>query len=246
MTQTIAELAAWLIAAHDGGALIDAAPVIAPTDRAGAYALQNEIVSQLGAIGGWKIAAGRGDEPLCSPLPQNRYFEAGAKLDGAGRRFFLAEVEVAVRLSADIAPGADRQAVEAAIGSVHPALELIANPFVDRAAMPPNLVLGDLQSNGAVVVGGAFDDRIRADLGTLDVTLDYDGKLAHSVSEGASWDQILDALAWLSGHASTRGMALKAGQVIITGSRALLALDGAQQVTGRFGDWGTISSTIAA
>jgi 2-keto-4-pentenoate hydratase len=246
MTQTLAELAAQLIAAHDGGALIDAAPANAPTDRAGAYALQDEIVGQLGAIGGWKIAAGRGDEPLCSPLPQNRFFEADAQLDGTKHRFFLGEVEIAVRLAADIAPGANRQAVETAIGGVHPALEMIANPFTDRAAMPPNLVLGDLQSNGAIVIGPAFDDNIRAELGTLEATLEYDGKPVHSVSKGASWEQTLDALAWLSGHAHSRGMALKAGQVIITGSRALLALDGARTVSGSFGKWGRLSSTIVA
>lgn len=245
MTQTLAELASQLIAAHDGGALIEAAPAIAPSDRAGAYALQNEIVGQLGAIGGWKIAAGRGDEPLCSPLPQNRFFDPETTLDGARHRFFLGEVEIAVRLSADLAPGADRQAVEAAIGGVHPALEMIANPFVDRAAMPPNLVLGALQSNGAVVVGPAFDDGIRAELGTLEATLELDGKPVHSVSEGAGWEQTIDALAWLCGHAAARGMPLRAGQVIITGSRALLALDGAREVGGVFGKWGRISSTIA-
>ncbi len=245
MTQTLAALAAQLIAAHDGGALIETAPAIAPEDRAGAYALQDEIVRQLGAVGGWKIAAHQSGERLCSLLPQNRYFGPETKLDGVKHRFFLAEVEVAVRLSADLAPGADRQAVEAAISGLHPALEMIANPFLDRPAMPPNLVLGDLQSNGAIVVGPAFDDGIRAELGTLNVALEFDGRPVHAVQDGATWEQIVDSLVWLAGHAAGRGQPLRSGQVIITGSRALLALDGAREISGRFGEWGVITSTIA-
>ncbi|MBJ3786125.1 hypothetical protein [Devosia sediminis] len=104
--------------------------------------------------------------------------------------------------------------------------------------------LADLQSNGAVVVGRDLDRGITASLATLDVTLSLDGKAVNSVDKGASWDAIVKDIAWLAGHAEARGLPLKAGQVIITGARALLKLDGATRVEGVLGDWGRVSCGV--
>lgn len=243
--KTISDLAAALIAAHAGGPKLDAPPeALVPVDLDAVYALQDEILAQIGPVGGWKIAAGLGDPPLCSPIPANRYFAAADLIDGKHHRIFLAEIEIAVRLGADLAAGATTEAVEAAIASVHPAIELVGNPFTDRDAMPRNLQLGDLQSNGAVVVGTALDRSIIAGLHTLPVALELDGKPVHSVDKGASWAETLSAIAWLSGHAAARGLPLKMGQVIITGARALAPLDGAKMIEGVVGDWGRVTCGV--
>jgi 2-keto-4-pentenoate hydratase len=239
--KTIAELASALIAAHDGGALVGAVPdAVAPADLDAVYAVQDEIISQIGAVGGWKVAAGLGHPPLCAPIPANRCFVDGDRIDGAQHRIFLAEIEFAVRLGADLFAGATARDVEAAIASVHPAIELIGNPFVDRDGQPRNVQLADLQSNGAVVVGPDMDRAIITALATLPVTLELDGVAVHSVEKGASWDDIVTAIAWLADHAEARGLPLKAGQVIITGARALLKLDGATRIEGVLGDWGRV------
>lgn len=239
--KTLADLAAALIAAHDGGPKVDVLPeALVPADLDAVYATQDEIIRQIGPVGGWKVAAGLGDPPLCSPIPANRCFVDGDRVEGARHRIFLAEVEFAVRLGTDIYAGANAQEVEKAIASLHPAIELIGNPFVDRDAQPRNVQLGDLQSNGAVIVGPDLDRRITSALATLLVTLNLDGKAVHSVEAGASWDVILKDIAWLAGHAEARGMPLKAGQVIITGARALLKLDGATRIEGVLGDWGRV------
>lgn len=243
--KTTADLARALIAAHDGGPLLGDVPeAIAPADLDAVYAAQDEIMRQIGPVGGWKVAAGLGHPPICSPIPANRYFAADTAINGAHHRIFLAEIEVAVQLGADIPAGADIAQVEAAIASLHPAIELIGNPFVDRDATPRNLQLADLQSNGAVIVGAPMDRAIVSALGTMGVALELDGRQAHAVEKGASWSEILDAIAWLAGHAAERGMPLKAGQVIITGSRALLKLDGASDIKGILGDWGRVACTV--
>jgi 2-keto-4-pentenoate hydratase len=243
--KTIADLASALIAAHSGGPQVDTVPeTVLPADLDAVYALQDRIIETIGAVGGWKVAAGLGDPPLCSPIPANRFYAAADLIDGKQQRIFLAEIEVAVLLGADLKAGSTVDAVEAAIASVHPAIELIGNPFVDRDATPRNLQLGDLQSNGAVVVGKALDRDITGSLDTLEVTLELDGKPAHSVDKGASWDDILSATAWLAGHAESRGLPLKSGQVIITGARALLKIEKATMVEGILGDWGRVTCGV--
>jgi 2-keto-4-pentenoate hydratase len=243
MTDSQETLVKALIAAHDGGPLVgpvDAADV--PADINAVYDMQNRVIAGIGPVGGWKIVAGGQGEPLCSPIPANRFFANGAVLDAKTHCHFLAEVEVAVLLGADLFGSPNRFEVEAAIASVNPVLEMVANPFTDRDATPRNLQLGDLQSNGAVVVGPAIANEIREALPTLPVSLVYDGKSVKDVAAGASWDDIVAALVWLAPHAESRGFPLKAGQTIITGSRVAAPLDGADHVEGKLSDWGKVSA----
>jgi 2-keto-4-pentenoate hydratase len=243
--KSIAELAAALISAHEGGPLLDRVPEhLLPADLDAVYALQDEVIAQIGPVGGWKVAAGLGDPPLCSPIPANRFLATADLIDGEKRRIFLAEIEVAVQLGEDLPGGAPPEAVEAAIASLHPAIELIGTPFIDRDATPRNLQLGDLQSNGAVIVGKAMDRALVDALASLPVTLELDGRPAHAVGKGASWDDIVGAIAWLAGHAEQRGHGLKAGQVIITGARALAPLNGAKTIEGMLGEWGRVTCGV--
>lgn len=245
MTHPLDQLADQLVAGHDGGPLIlDVPETLVPADMEAVYGLQDRVIARLGAVGGWKVAAGTGPDPVCAPIPANRYFADGASLDAERHRFVLAEVEVAIKLGRDLPAGASPTAVEGAVGSIHPALELVGSPFVDRSTMPRNLLLGDLQSNGAVIVGPALDNAVRNSLATLAVGLDHDGREVHAVARGASWDDTLAALAWLAGHAATRNLPLMAGQVIITGARALFALDGAKSVTGRMEGFGSVGCRL--
>lgn len=242
---TIAELASALLAAHDGGPEVYGVPeAVTPADLDAVYAVQDEIVRQAGAVGGWKVAAGHGHPPLCSPVPASRFYAAADVVDGKRHRIFLAEIEVAVRMGTDLQATATPAEVDAAIASVHPAIELIGNPFTNRDATPRNLQLADLQSNGAIVVGTALDRAMTETLDTLKVTLELDGKPAHVVEKGAGWADILEAIAWLSGHAAARGLPLREGQVIITGARALLRIDNASMVEGVLGDWGRVTCGV--
>lgn len=239
MSEAQDKLAQALIAAHDGGALVGpVAPADIPADLPAVYALQDRIMAGIGPAGGWKIVAGAEGEPLCSPIPANRFFANGATLDAKTHRHFIAEVEVAVLLGADLFGTPNRFEVADAIASVHPVLEMVANPFVDRDATPRNLQLGDLQSNGAVVVGPALSNDIKPALSTLPVALKYDGKDVAEATTGASWDAIVAALVWLAPHAEKRGLPLKAGQTIITGARVATPLGTTDHVEGRLGDWG--------
>lgn len=239
--QTVDDLAEALIRAHDGGPLIATVPAhLVPPDMAAVHALQDLILGKIGPLGGWKVMAGGEGEPLCAPIPANRYFAEGEPLDAGRHRLILVELEVAVRLGRDLPAAASLPMVEAAIEAVLPALELIGNPFVDRDAMDFNTKLGDLQSNGAVVVGAPFATDLRANVGTLPAALTHDGELVKSGQGGADWSQILAAMQWLATHAAGRGLPLTKGQVIITGSRVLAPMGEARAILGQFGEHGMV------
>lgn len=245
MAETLNAFAARLIAGHDGGALIDSVPKhLIPADMAGVYALQDAIISQLGPVGGWKILAGGTGDFTCSPIPANRYFDNDASIGSARHRFVLAEVEFAVKLGSDLPANANAATVEAAIASVHPILEMVGSPFVDRDGIANNAKLGDLQSNGAVVVGPALDPSIKDGLTTLAVSLMLDGAEAKASASGASWAAVVEALCWLSSHAAARGLSLSAGNVIITGARVVAPHGTAGTVEGRLGKWGAVTAHL--
>lgn len=245
MYSSLDDLAQALIDAHEGGPLVNDVPAaLVPQDNAGAFALQDAIISRLGAVGGWKVAAGSGPEPMCSPLPAKRYFSDGAQLDGVKHRFVLVEVEVAVTLGADLTASASPADVEAAIASIHPALEFVGSPFPDRAAQSRNLLNGDLQSNGAVVLGPVVSLPHDA-LATQATRLLLDDAVAHEVGKGASWDETIAAVVFLAAHADRRGLPLREGQVIITGARALFALAGQRRVDGVLSGVGRVSATLS-
>jgi len=232
-----------IIAAHDGGPLVDGiAEADVPVDLDATYAMQDRIMAGIGPSGGWKILAGAAGDPICSPIPANRYFDNGATINAAHHRFIITEVEVAVKLGADLTGTPTESEAEAAIASVHPVLEMVGNPFVNRDATPRNVQLGDLQSNGAVIVGPAVDKSMREALPTLPVTLTYGETVIKQVESGASWSAIIAALVWLAPRAEKRGHPLKAGQIVITGSRIAVPLDRAEDVTATLGDWGQVSA----
>ena len=230
------ELADLMVAAHDGGPLIDSVPPeLIPQDLAGIVALQDKVIQRLGPVGGWKVVAGAEGVPSCAPIPQSRYFDNDSFVDGKHHRFVIAEVEVAVALASDIPPGSDRAAVEQAIGGVHLVLEMVGSPFIDRDLIDRRVTLGDLQSNGAVIVGPAFAPKQRGDFTPHGVELAYDGEAIADGSGGASWDAILDALVWLAGHAADRNMPLTAGNVSITGARLMRPRGEVRRGEGRAG-----------
>lgn len=245
MSETIDGLIDRLIAGHDGGPLVDSVPEsLVPADLASTYAMQDKMIARLGPIGGWKVMAGGQGEPLCAPIPASRYFDDGATVRAAHHNLVLTEIEIAVWLGHALAADADAATVDAAIAAVLPAIEMVGSPFVDRNQIAFNAKLADLQSNGAVVVGKDFDPRIRDQLPKLGVTLELDGQNVATADKGASYQDIVEAVRWLSGHAAARGIPLQAGQVIITGSRILHAQGKARSVVARMADWGSVTTIL--
>ena len=188
-----------------------------------AYAVQDLVVQSLGPIGGWKVGAKGIDRvPTCAPLTAAGILESPATLaDGAWRARGV-ETELAVRFDHDL-PERDapytRAEVEAAIGAVLPAIEVVETRLLEFPAAPPLAMLADMGAHGALVLGAAIDFR-RGLLNTAQLAAQQwfgDKEVASSVGGNPAID-LGRVLVWLANHCAGRGLGLRQGQVVTTGS----------------------------
>jgi len=191
--------------------------------RDDAYAVQDATLAAIGPIGGWKVcAAAPGNEPTCAPLPADGLMPRTATLRGSEWHLRGVEAEIAFVLGADLPPRSvpyTHDDVAHAVASVVPAIEVAETRWIDWLDANPVALLADLLSHGGLVLGEpAPFDRRWFDLSRIEVAMCFDDQVvAHTVGEHAHPD-VGVLMAWLANHCATRGAALKAGQVITTGS----------------------------
>ena len=188
-----------------------------------AYAVQDLVVQSLGPIGGWKVGAKGIDRvPTCAPLPAAGILVSPATLaDGAWRARGI-ETELAVRFDHDL-PERDapytRAEVEAAIGAVMPAIEVVETRLLEFPSAPALAMLADMGAHGALVLGAAIDFQP----GLLDTTglaarqWFAEDEVADSVGGNPAID-LGRVLVWLANHCAGRGLGLRQGHVVTTGS----------------------------
>ncbi len=193
------------------------------TDAGQAYAVQNELVARLGPVAGWKVGAAHDQaEPNCAPLPAPVVVAQGTPLAVPARSLRGIELEVAVRLGADLLPGdalLPPEAIAAAIDAVMPAIEIVDTRLAQGRDAPVPAKLADLQSHGALVLGAPLPADLRSiDLRTLRAQLWFDGQRVADTTGGHVAPDVMRLIAWLARHAQARGLPLRAGQVITTGT----------------------------
>lgn len=155
--------------------------------------------------GGWKVeVASPGAQPACVPLPAAGVLADRARLQGRSWGVCGVGVAVAFRLAGDLdgtLGPPSLEAVRAAVGSLHPAIEVRATGGAPRSA----LVLGP----------AAALDPAALDLRTLLAYLAFDGQPVASARGAHATGDPWGLLAWLALHC---GEPLRAGQVVSTGS----------------------------
>lgn len=250
MSSASAKQAAMLLSrARKTGEKLAAFPeALVPQDRAAAFAIQDEVIALEGEVGGWKIAAGSEAEPIHSPLLKSLFMNSGATLDVAASTARVAEVEVAVRFNQDLPPrdgGYSRDEVVAAIEGLLPALEILGTRFAPGVDVAKLLGIADLQVNAGVVTGALVSDWQGLDLANLKLSLVI-GVDRFEADTGASLDTTIEALVWLANVGSIRQGGLRAGQIVITGSRVNKPIGNkGDTVTGTLNGLGAVSVLLA-
>jgi 2-keto-4-pentenoate hydratase len=161
-------------------------------------------------------------QPFAAPILASNIIPNNAALRSADFPSLGIEVEIAVVLNRDLAAvrqGYTAADIQAAIGSVHLALELLASRFVDRKKVPQLTGIADLQHSGGVVLGEALAPGALPEFSQQAIQLEIDGAEVASTTGNASTQNVFNALAWLANHASARGLPLKGGDIVITGAR---------------------------
>lgn len=194
---------------------------MAPKTEAQAYLIQREIIAALGEIGGWKVGSPAPDQPCtCAPLPAAGIQESPGQVPSEHCTLRGVEAEIAVRLGASL-PAQDAPYTEAevlaAVGSAHPAIEVLQSRFADPDAVDKLSNLADSMSHGGLVVGPPIAEWPGLDLSGERVRVLVNGAELKSAVGNPAGD-MLRLLTWLANEGARWAGGLHAGQVVTTGS----------------------------
>ncbi len=211
-----------------------------PADDDEAFYIQDRMGEAFSPRGGWKVGGhGPDTTPFFAPMPAPWMGENGALFRGQTHRLHGVEAEIAFRLAQDLPPRAtpySREEVVAAVGTCHPAIEILESAFVDPQAVPRVSMLADMQMHGGFVAGPPILEWQKIDWAQESVTLIIEGSVRHeSTASNPAGTDLLRLLAFLANEGSARTGGLKRGEWITTGSwtGVTWALAGAA-VTARF------------
>jgi 2-keto-4-pentenoate hydratase len=201
-----------------------------PRTLAEGYAVQDAMVAVAARpVSGWKIAATSKagqehigvTEPLAGRLFANFTLPDGASLPAAPLHMAVVEAEFAFKMARDLAPRPapyDMAEICDAVAALHLAIEVPDARFERFAEIGPAQIVADDAFAAWFVLGPKVRDWPRFDLPNLPVRVSKNGALA---AEGAGRNALGDpriALTWLANHLAARGIGLKAGDVVTTGT----------------------------
>lgn len=213
-----------LVEARRRSQRLDTLPAaLMPADETAAYRIQDEVAALLGAsIGGWKVGApSPTGSPSAAPLFADLIAPSPARFAVRPQHFRAVEAELALTLARDLPARAQPYGADEAwdaVASVHVAIELLDSRYSDRARMPSAALLADNLSNAGFTFGPAIATWRAIDFAAAPMSLDIDGVTAKSAIGGNPAGHPKRLLAWLAGHAASRGAPLRAGQIVTTGS----------------------------
>lgn len=258
--ESIEAASALLVRSWETGAVIEALPeTMRPASRAEGYAIQARLeATSARPLLGWKIAAtskaGQAhinvDGPLAGRILAERCFETGATLPFGANRMRVVEPEFAFRMARDLPPRRLPYGVEevlAAVGTLHPSLEVPDSRFADFTRVGAAQLIADDACAHLLVLGAATQAPWRAiDLSQHRVQASVQGKLER---EGVGANVLEDprkALTWLANELSGLGVTLKAGQVVTTGTCMVpLAVSPGDEVRADYGVLGKVGLRLA-
>jgi 2-keto-4-pentenoate hydratase len=211
-------LGAWRDPTH----LVPALPTeLRPANLAEAYAIQEAVSGQLGAIGGWKVgAAGPAAAPNCGPMPVSGIHFGHVRLPGARWPMRAVEAEICFRLATDLAfkdGPFTRQQVIAAIDSCHPGIEVLQSRFVDPNTLDPMTSLADSLGHGCYIVGPQISNWQSLNFAEESVRVVVNGREEVARVANPAGD-MLRLVEWLANEGAGWAGGLRAGQIITTGS----------------------------
>ena len=236
---------------------------LAPASRAEGYAIQQRLEPRSAApLFGWKIAAtskaGQAhinvDGPLAGRLLQERVIENGGDVPFAINHMRVAEAEFAFRMRADLAPRPapySTTEVLAAVATLHPAIEIPDSRYDDFTRVGAAQLIADNACAHYFVAGPAAPVDWRA----IDLAGHHAiGTVRHANGQWLSRQGLganvlgdpREALAWLANELSSLGIALRAGEIVTTGTCLVpLPIEAGDDIDVDFGVLGRVTARIA-
>lgn len=225
----------------------------APLSLGAAYRIQDELRAALLATGerlaGWKAGfTGRGaqqsfgvDHPVCGFLLASGMFATGADVPVARFASLVVEVEIAFVLKRDLAgPGVSAALAATAVEGAVPALELVDARFTGKPTAAD--VVADGVFANAIVLGQPLTPVAGFDLALEGVVYELNGQVAATNTAAEVMGTPLNSLAWIANHLGERGLGLRSGDLVMSGSISTLLRPKAGDIVGaRFTRLGSVS-----
>ncbi|HEX6209624.1 MAG TPA: fumarylacetoacetate hydrolase family protein [Methylomirabilota bacterium] len=198
-------------------------------DPAEAYHLQDRLREALLARGerlaGWKAAfttraaqeANQLDEPGCAFLLASGVLASRAEVSLARFTALAVEAEVAFVMRSDLAgPGVTAARAATAVEGALPALELVDFRYSGKPLGTDVIAEGVYAV--ALVLGGALTPVTGLDLALEGLVYEHSGTIAATATAAEVMGNPLNSLAWVANHLGSRGLGLRAGEIVMTGS----------------------------
>ena len=198
-----------------------------------AYAVQDRVREALVARGervaGWKAAFTNAamqktygmSEPVCGFLLASGVLGSGVEVPMSRFVSPVAEAEIAFVMRSDLAgPGITPPRALLAVEGALPALEL---PDFRMSGKPvgTDLVADGIFAN-AIVLGAGLTSVTHLDLALEGLVYELNGAVVATNTAAEVLGNPLHSLTWVANHLGARGLGLRAGDVVMTGSISLL------------------------
>ena len=161
-------------------------------------------------------------QPDFGILLDGMLYNEGQAIDAASLIQPKAEGEIAFILKRDLqGPGVSAADVLAATQGVMACFEIVDSRIRDWKIRIQDTV-ADNASCGVFVLGDRIVDPRDVDLNTCGMVLEKNGEIVATGAGAAALGAPANAVAWLANTLGSRGIALKAGEVILSGSLAAM------------------------
>jgi 2-keto-4-pentenoate hydratase len=219
-----------LLAAHKGNLRFEPlGPPEAPATIADAYDIQERYVALLrqahGGEAGYKVGLTSAamqafcgiDHPIAGVVLAKRVHQSGVTVRRSDFGRLGLEFEIAVRIKSDVpVMPCTADMIGPHIGGVGAAVELVDDRSADYAKLDVRTLVADNSWNGGIVLS-----EFATTWPDLESVLGRATKDRAAIGEGHGRDILghpFHSVAWLATQLASRGVGLKAGQVVMTGS----------------------------
>lgn len=232
---------------------IDALPEgLFPSDVAQATAIQDAMARHIGQeVVGWKVGGAPG--PLVGRVFEPSLISSPATLPASRFPTPNLECEFGFRLLGDLPPRQPEYGREEVMNAaaLTLTLELTGSRFTDGKHSPETdedlrAIVADNAAHAALIVGPGIRDW--RDLSLLDIAVELriDGGPILPMQPRENRNHPFDILVWLANELSRRGIGLKAGQIVSTGSATVpQPLRPGNTVRAAYADLGEVMVTLA-
>ncbi len=216
--------------AREEGRLLQGLDEISPVKIGDGYRIQDAFMASWSRpLAGWKVGATAPkvqevygvEEPFYGPFYAPDIYTSPAHPHAATFPHHCIECEFAFRFARDLPPRGEaytREEVLDAVDVLIPAFELISPRFDSLLQDNVGLAAADCGLNGGLVLGEPCQEWRDLDLATHPVVLTVDGE---QIAEGTGANVLghpFNVLEWLANTLPKRGLGLKAGEIVSTGT----------------------------